>query len=99
MRRPCGVDVAECERVHADWMLRQADALGGGSWWSDGLHWAHGPHGVSMLFPERVNLAGLRAGVARARSLGADSIRVWGRPGLDDETLLAARCRRDWSPW
>ena len=93
------VDVAECERVHADWMLRQADVLGGGSWWSDGLHWAHGQSGLHVLFPDTVTRAGLDAGVDRARALDVHSVRVWGGPELPGRVLRAAGFRRDWSPW
>lgn len=93
------MDVGECERVHSDWMLRRAEVLGGGSWWSDALHWSHGTNGLDVLFPDTVTPAGLAAGVDRARALRVRSVRVWGRPELPGRVLRAAGFRRDWSPW
>lgn len=90
--------VAECERVHADWMIRQAEVLGGGCRVVDGVRWAYGPDGVNVLFPDELAPAVLADGIDRARSFGARSIRVWSRPSLPGRALRAAGFRRDWSP-
>lgn len=93
------VTVADCERVQANWFHERARVTGR-TWVDDGHLWTDGPEdGLNLMFPDAVDPAAVRRGVAYAVRHGRTPVGAWLGLQTDPAPLTGAGFERGWAPW